>query len=282
MNLYKYLNEERISILQDGLIRFSQPQAFNDPFEFKPHLSSIGSDKYLEDNFNKNFEGLLKDEYEKQTEEVKAKISLGTFLNWIKEKHPDMIKYFRNLSTSITPALEEALHQTFENHIGVLSLSESPKNLLMWSHYANSHKGFVIEFDSTHEFFNRKKSQQDELRFIRKVEYSKLRPNFSLSELMNINDFLIKSDDWSYEQEWRMLLPLKEADAIIKTVPYDIYLFEIPFPAFKSILLGARADPQLITKVENAISDNAALNHLNIIDMHINNKNFKLDSSLRR
>ena len=30
---------------------------------------------------------------------------------------------------------------------GIISLSESPDNLLMWSHYGDDHKGMVVEFD---------------------------------------------------------------------------------------------------------------------------------------
>lgn len=33
MNFYKYAPEERIDILQNCLIRFTQPRALNDPFE---------------------------------------------------------------------------------------------------------------------------------------------------------------------------------------------------------------------------------------------------------
>lgn len=34
-------------------------------------------------------------------------------------------------------------------NLGNLSLTEKPDNLLMWSHYAQQHMGFVIEFDSS-------------------------------------------------------------------------------------------------------------------------------------
>ena len=36
-----------------------------------------------------------------------------------------------------------ALHNT----VGVLSLSETPNNLLMWAHYAAGHTGFVLALD---------------------------------------------------------------------------------------------------------------------------------------
>ena len=40
---YKYVPAERIDILQNNLIRFTQPFALNDPFEAKPHFHELGS-----------------------------------------------------------------------------------------------------------------------------------------------------------------------------------------------------------------------------------------------
>ena len=37
---------------------------------------------------------------------------------------------------------------------GVLSLSRTNDSLLMWAHYADSHRGFVLGLDETHPFFN--------------------------------------------------------------------------------------------------------------------------------
>ena len=50
MVFYKYVSAERIDILQNRLIRFTQPNAMNDPFEarpyFYPEISSDRRDKY--------------------------------------------------------------------------------------------------------------------------------------------------------------------------------------------------------------------------------------------
>ena len=40
---YKYVPAERIDILRNRLIRFTQPLALNDPFEAKPHFYELGS-----------------------------------------------------------------------------------------------------------------------------------------------------------------------------------------------------------------------------------------------
>ncbi|MFJ5457792.1 DUF2971 domain-containing protein [Pectobacterium sp. CHL-2024] len=125
--------------------------------------------------------------------------------------------------------------------LGIISLSESYNNPLMWAHYANEHKGLVVEFDFNESFFessirtnNGKASRfgHNVLGFCyeypEKVNYQRELPNFSRSELSapdSINEhhwkkffktiLFTKSIDWIYEQEQRIVVPLKDADSII-------------------------------------------------------------------
>ena len=46
MVFYKYVSVERIDILQNRLIRFTQPNAMNDPFEAKPHFYKLGAEEF--------------------------------------------------------------------------------------------------------------------------------------------------------------------------------------------------------------------------------------------
>ena len=41
MSIYKYIPPERIDILQNNHIRFTQPSAFNDPFEAFPYFKAL-------------------------------------------------------------------------------------------------------------------------------------------------------------------------------------------------------------------------------------------------
>jgi Protein of unknown function (DUF2971) len=45
----------------------------------------------------------------------------------------------------------------------------------MWSHYARDHTGFVIGFDTSHQYFQKK-----EHRGLWKVQYQDVRPEFSM------------------------------------------------------------------------------------------------------
>ena len=62
MVLYKYLTPARLDVLEDRRIRFTQPAAFNDPFEFKPCIESAVSPAHFREYVEQNFDEILKRE----------------------------------------------------------------------------------------------------------------------------------------------------------------------------------------------------------------------------
>ncbi|KAB8036631.1 DUF2971 domain-containing protein [Janthinobacterium aquaticum] len=91
--------------------------------------------------------------------------------------------------------------ETYLDNTGILSLASSWENILLWSHYANQHKGICIGFDSEKDIFLA----------AQKVIYSSdfpiiIRPDDS-PDVMLEKTFLRKSKCWEYEDEWRVLKP---------------------------------------------------------------------------
>lgn len=125
--------------------------------------------------------------------------------------------------------------------LGVLSFTEDFNNPLMWAHYANEHKGMVIEFDFNEAFFvdslkeiNGRKSRfgrsylVDCYEFPEKVDYRRVMPSFDRAEFsapdsmdefhwakFNRTILFTKSNDWIYEKEQRSIVRLEDADSII-------------------------------------------------------------------
>lgn len=90
--------------------------------------------------------------------------------------------------------------QDFIETKGVTCFSETNESLLMWSHYASSGQGFCLEFDTSHEPFEK----------FRKVEYEADLPEIDMTEALlggNYDEVLrlycTKSTHWEYEKEWR-------------------------------------------------------------------------------
>jgi hypothetical protein len=72
----------------------------------------------------------------------------------------------------------------------------------MWSHYSSHHQGFVLEFETSFEPFNK----------LQRVNYVDKMPRFELSDFVRNQNhdklrqlFCTKSLDWAYEKEWRLL-----------------------------------------------------------------------------
>jgi len=91
--------------------------------------------------------------------------------------------------------------------IGILSLSKSPKQILMWSHYGDSLGGLAFGFDAGTELLS--KSTFGEIKGPRQVDYVERRINIDrpLNECLR-SMVLSKAKCWEYEQEVRCLREL--------------------------------------------------------------------------
>ncbi len=103
----------------------------------------------------------------------------------------------------ILTSLQEGIHQ-----LGVLSLSTCNDELLLWSHYADSHCGLCLEFavePNTAPFGSSNFSSAD------RVNYQEEFPDISLYETdVNVwrrSVLLAKALQWEYEREYRCIDP---------------------------------------------------------------------------
>lgn len=114
----------------------------------------------------------------------------------------------------------------------VACLSERMDSPLMWSHYANKHFGFCLEYDFTHTMLKNYPDLDTVKIMLLPVIYSEKRPLLSqaLTDPALLDSYLkgetvpnsltedimygllFKSADWSYEKEWRIIgINMKES-----------------------------------------------------------------------
>lgn len=79
--------------------------------------------------------------------------------------------------------------------------SELCDSILMWSHYADGHNGIVLSFDTFMNYWDGEE--------FRKINYTNKRIGLPTSS-MDANEYIWgmltqKSEDWSYEHEYRMI-----------------------------------------------------------------------------
>lgn len=240
MALYKYLAPDRLDVLEGRLIRFTQPAAFNDPFEFKPCIESALSQDHLLEHLEQNFDEILKRELKeypilRQSLPDEQVIEL---LRPFKARIPDIIQM---LTPQFLPGIATKLDVAFDANVGILCLSEVRDSLLMWGHYTDNHRGFVIGFDQHHPFFSVRRGPEDEFGFLRQVKYCRSRPRVTLADTTGEEWFETKSDEWAYEKEWRMMRVLQDAQAHRDTAPHPICLFGFPADAITEIVVGLRS-----------------------------------------
>lgn len=244
MKLYKYVTPERIDILRHGMIRFTQPHAFNDPFEIADTVDSI----------------------------------YGRGANPL-ETALDRSKIGNVMLEVLGKVASRGLQQYFADQFGVLSLAEKPDNLLMWAHYARDHRGFVIELDGEQPFFHRRESEEDRLRHLRKVQYSRDRPAVALEDYNAADALLIKSVDWEYEQEWRMILPLDESSQKLETEVGSIHLFELPPACVTGLILGSRMSSADREPILELLVGEERYSHVAVRQAELSAKAFRLTLS---
>jgi hypothetical protein len=131
---YKYFpltDEERVDHLRNVLVRsrfwLSPPTELNDPFELQCEITFDGTVTQQ----RKRLDDLLKEG------------------GW----HHAAAR--RKKVTELMSRGPEALYRIIEEHhwnsiktVGVCCFAGSPLNILMWSHYANGHRGVCLQFDS--------------------------------------------------------------------------------------------------------------------------------------
>jgi len=279
MPLFKYVTLDRIDILVNQEIRYTQLGEFNDPFEMpvfmEPTMSVSTRERREREVFLKN----VRDEYEKLPDGAKKIMPLTEFLE-------EALKNKPTLSPPVVRIIEEFRQEAWTilkkayKELPVLALTEAPDNLLMWSHYSGKHTGIVIEFDEANLTFIQMTSPTDIYHRLRKVIYSEIRPIFeAVEEYSSADVMLTKSIEWAYEKEWRIAKPAKEAQKTIPAFPYDICLFDMPATAIKRVILGARVSSEDVDRIRNIIRSIPHLRHIRLQQASLDERRFALNFS---
>lgn len=114
-------------------------------------------------------------------------------------------------------------------------------NILMWSHYADSHKGYCIEYEFDEDF-----ERSEPFLYFRPVQYAKKSEQVNLTKMRSISSefaFFVKHTDWRYEKEVRLLTYNPQKDSPYDSVPLRDHC------RIKSIYFGLRCAQEVINKI---------------------------------
>lgn len=239
--LFKYnWLDDGINYSMDNFINnqvyLNKPENFNDLFDCR---SSVNFKKLKEEkgkNINKAMFNSIRENLPHES------FTLRQFLRYELKSKKDFKKFKKFLQEIMGTKLFE-MYRNFEiltqKTSRVSCFSEEFDSNLMWSHYANKHSGFVLEYNFKELGLNDIRN-----RMIYPVIYQE--KFFDLTEFLkeengkNFNNLylnlpaLIKSIDWSYEKEWRLIIGSEFLE--------DGLLYNVPIP--KAIYLGVRINLQ--------------------------------------
>lgn len=165
--LYRYREFDKyLENNLSGEIHFSNPSEFNDPFDSAIKIDYITYASHFLKVDRREVENLL-------------------------EKEPKIKRLFN-----------KHFHETytnFKNHVKIACFTASPCNTLMWSHYAEHHSGYCIEYNTENVMF-----RNMVLPVIYKDEmYDCTECLITMSKSIAINAIFFKDKAWDYENEWR-------------------------------------------------------------------------------
>lgn len=242
--LYKYLkfSVNSLRAITEAEIFYTEPRKFNDPLDCSPSIA-IDIERI-------DLERVLYRMLRKRVGPKRAKGKIGDLRYFFSQCRDYRVadslaerNHMRCLGNDILAELTNELGSD-----GVFALSASWRSVLMWSHYADEHRGLCIEYDTSDQIHPR----------LRPVNYRSPRAiNASDLLLWKLRDdehakarvlqtyFYTKSSEWRYEREWR---DVSESSGV-KEVPFRI----------SAILFGFRCDSSIITSIVKLVNENTGI-----------------------
>ncbi|MCG3727509.1 DUF2971 domain-containing protein [Vibrio cincinnatiensis] len=252
---YKYMNQSTLRLLlKNKTIKFTNPLKFNDP------MDSTVPDIVLDANrLNEKLISMVKEKYPNYFFKYQHKLRL-----YLNRKKIKWVKEFGLIS-------EELLNgwSGFINKFRILSLTIEPDNLIMWSHYADQHRGVVVKFKKNPSFGCPKKvnyknghqsfNNQFNFLLVNALElqdkgvlndkHSDILSNVILEIMQKY--FFMKMSEWSYENEYRIVY--SESNAKVRKINSNLDVVEVNENDIESIIIGSSVSPLRASRLTKLI-----------------------------
>ena len=237
--LYKYVTSDRVLTcipeVGDGTLRATQPAALNDPFECAVVPMYV-----------------IRDEEEENCE-------LAKVLTEINENKPVNNGDVRRARTQYGSLFTRQLvTEQLSTRFGIVSFTIDPFHSLMWSHYTGDGSGFAIGYDLAE--LSKLTNLEGGLRGVRYGDRPPpIRgPNVLVSPDSNLPILLsYKSVDWSYENEWRLIVELNRTIGTGETDPHNqpINLVQVPNEAVVRVFYTERTPLESVNLIRDRLAD---------------------------
>lgn len=250
--LWKYSGERGIGIISGLALKVTRPNEFNDPFEFSPGVGRGISIRHVR--------AIYRDA------KTVSRLGLPTFEELDGE---DDAAKFKALADELNGLSRQLLNEELDRiseRYGVICLSATPRNIEMWSHYAENHRGFIIGLDH---------SRVAKMPLL-PVVYSDRRVLFEGTTILNAGPrtnvrvwevLLRKSLDWAHEREYRMIWDLSEIlEREVNGQKW--YMLPVLPEMISQVVVGVRASEAFVEELRKAIAIFAPAARIRRAHMH--------------
>lgn len=225
---YKAFNDRSVGAFQNDIIYAVTADKFNDPYDTLVRYDLEGIEKWVNTVMNTETLGQMKTwfaqgwDLPKEVNHILTtemtdvlKVALSSIED-IKDLE-GRIEETRQRMISLIETYFPILSETSKRYSAIACFSESIESVLMWSHYADSHKGFALEYNFRPILEQPIKNvglfpvvySEERLDISDYIAYEFLRilgiPAKMPDIAASIKNALWKSDIWAYEKEWRMI-----------------------------------------------------------------------------
>ncbi|POZ50912.1 DUF2971 domain-containing protein [Methylovulum psychrotolerans] len=252
-SFYKFIdnNLDVIHSLIGGSIKFTPIPELNDPSELVPNLDIDeikASLQYLRQHGYSEQDMI----YLRQQGNLLQRLAPEVMVIGIPATQEQASQVIRLPFFNDIQNLEPQLYRTataISSNVGIFCLSQRYDSLPMWAHYAANAKGFVVEFlesELKNEFLG---DNTGVLNQLIPVRYGQEISGVTFDPKSHESLFFDKFQDWQYEQEVRIIKPLKECNKVEykKTECQEtgiIYLHQLPFTCIGRVILGWNISPE--------------------------------------
>jgi hypothetical protein len=264
VKLYKFVaRHEAVINMAKGNLKFTPIDELNDPLELFPDMVPQDVEQSLR---NIRDIGLTPEQFDWLgcQQELLDRLAPGHRVL----RRPDTIEEANRMLSSPAydnlPFMRDQLVRTIHDirrGVGVLSLSARWDSLAMWAHYANDGKGFVVVLRDLKAAFPG--DATGSLNKPKRVRYSGRFEGMTFDPASQDNLFFWKHQDWSYEKEWRVVLPLSDCPP-----QGGLHLRRVDTSFFAGVILGHRVKDKVASSLKAELAEAAP--HATVQRLHLN------------
>jgi len=241
----KTRKEKIESILINHKLYLSSGSDFNDPFDVLPTFITKFNHSKI-----KKLQTRSADIFKIPQSEIKK---------FVRHNTSEFLKNPTAGIEKLTNALREITYGT-----GIYCFTSELSNILMWSHYAENHKGICIEFETCEDLGIATN--------IHPIKYKSTRPSIDIfddfSPKSYIDFYMVKSLDWQYEKEYRLTYSEKS---------HKLVAFSRKF--ISKVIIGAKASTETVAYLNdiNEKRESQGLPRFEIAQAKLSDTEYKIE-----